>query len=224
MTRHKDLKRLVRTRMNRTGESYTAARAHVVQNHPAPSPTPAASPGLSDKAVKAGTGRDWAEWIRWLDRAGAVHRPHPDIARLLQRDEGLSPWWAQTVTVGYERIKGLRQIGQKRSGSWEAVRSRTYPVPVRRLYAAFGPRNRGRWLAEPGVRIRTSIANRSIRFSWPDGTSVHAVFIDKGGSRSTVNVQHAKLASAADRDARKTWWGDRLDRLASYLSGESTHG
>ena len=53
-------------------------------------------------------------------------------------------WWAQTVTVGYERIKGLRAVGQRRDGTFEANKSRTFAVPLARLYApsttpAFGP-------------------------------------------------------------------------------------
>ena len=34
MTRDKDRKRIIRTRMGKTGESYTAARAHVLSRGP----------------------------------------------------------------------------------------------------------------------------------------------------------------------------------------------
>jgi len=33
MTAHKDLKRIIRERQKKTGESYTAARVHLVRNH-----------------------------------------------------------------------------------------------------------------------------------------------------------------------------------------------
>ena len=46
-------------------------------------------------------------------------------------------WWAQAVTVCYERIKGLRAVGQRRDGSFEANKSRTFSVPLVRLYRAF---------------------------------------------------------------------------------------
>ena len=45
MPRDKDLKRLVRTRMKKTGEAYTAARAQILKKGtrtPAKSPTPSA--------------------------------------------------------------------------------------------------------------------------------------------------------------------------------------
>src|SRR5687768_18605117 len=74
----KDFKRLVRGRMQKTGESYTAARA-VLRKKPAlksraPSlaePDYARLAGLSDAAVAAKTGRTWAGWVEALDDAGA---------------------------------------------------------------------------------------------------------------------------------------------------------
>ncbi len=66
-----------------------------------------ASAGMSDDAVKAATGRDWAHWRRHLDAAGAAELAHIDIARLLYND-GVPGWWSQMVTVGYERKIGKR--------------------------------------------------------------------------------------------------------------------
>ncbi len=67
MPRDKDLKRLVRARMTKTGESYTAARAQVTRKAKPAQPTvppPVVEPapnfaelaGMSDEAVKEKTG------------------------------------------------------------------------------------------------------------------------------------------------------------------------
>ena len=37
-----------------------------------PAPTPPYVPDMSDTAVKAKTGKDWAAWFGALDRAGAA--------------------------------------------------------------------------------------------------------------------------------------------------------
>lgn len=224
MPKQKDLKRRVRERMTRTGESYTAARSQLLKKKRVsagrPIPRDAARlAGMSDASVKAKTGRTWSQWVRTLDEIDAPALPHRDIARHLQADHELSGWWAQTVTVGYERIRGLRDVGQRRGGSYEANKSKTMPVAVDRLYRAWMARGRKRWLPGIDLAIRASVPEKSLRITWPDGTSVHATFLDKGRSKSSVAVQHAGLPSAAVREARKEYWGERLQALADMLAG-----
>lgn len=91
--------------------------------------------GMSDEAVRKATGRNWTGWMTLLDAEGASSRPHPEIARGLAEKHGLDGWWAQTVTVGYERLRGLRKPGQRREGSFDVNRSITLPVPVTQLFS-----------------------------------------------------------------------------------------
>lgn len=69
-----------------------------------------AEPGHSDETIRKGSGKTWAEWVEFFDTWGAVNRPHKVIAQHVC-DQGVDGWWAQAVTVGYERIKGLRGHG-----------------------------------------------------------------------------------------------------------------
>lgn len=228
MTRQKDLKRKTRARMAKTGESYTAARARLLAKRqapperPAPEPAPppdyAALAGTSDAAVLAKTGCDWRKWVGALDYAGAADWSHRAIAAHVAEKYRLTDWWAQTVTVGYERIKGLRAIGQRRSGAFEANKSRTFPVPVAVLYAAWadGRRRKG-WLPEAELEVRKATPERSLRISWPDGTSVELWFTAKGEAKSAVQVQHRKLGSQEDAERRKAFWTERLAALAEHL-------
>ena len=122
MPKNKDLKRLTRSRMQKTGESYTTARSKLVQKTGRVStPELAALAGMSDDTVRAKTDRTWPEWVRILDAKGATSMPHRDIAVYVHEAHGVSRWWAQTVTVGYERIRGLREKGQRRSGTFEGT-------------------------------------------------------------------------------------------------------
>ncbi len=228
MPRNKDFKRLVRARMKKTGESYTTARSHLVsRSHqpPRPSARPAASPdysalsGMRDEKMAAKTGRSWQEWVDLLDREGAASMTHGDIARLAQR-HGAGNWWTQMVTVGYERIKGLRARGQRRGGLFEATKSRTFTVSVTRLFDAWArPSLRRRWLDDLDVRVRTATRPKSMRLQWPDGTIVAAWFMSQGASKSTVAIAHTKLRDVAAVDAAKRSWTDRLDALRQ-LFGE----
>src|ERR671922_201454 len=105
MTTNKAQKRATRARMAKTGERYTAARRHVVKPQ---EELPAEALIRPDEAVRQNTGKGWREWVSILDDWGARERTHRDIARHLQEEHGVPGWWAQTVTVGYERARGMR--------------------------------------------------------------------------------------------------------------------
>lgn|GEM_PF-1481780 len=118
---------------------------------------------ISDDAVRRATGRTWDEWIRWLDERGAASMSHKQIVALLLGQGGVeSGWWQQTVTVGYERAKGLRVEGQTAEAGFEIGVSRTVPLPVdeawRRLTAPDGVRA---WLGDaPSLRFEVGEAYR----------------------------------------------------------------
>jgi uncharacterized protein YndB with AHSA1/START domain len=123
------------------------------------------------------------------------------------------------VTVGYERIRGLREIGQRRSGSFEASKSKTFPVPVGRLYRAFHvARTRARWLPNVDFVVRKATPEKSMRVSWQDGSSVELYFTAKGARKSQVAIQHVRLSSKAEAANRKAYWTERLNALEALLS------
>jgi hypothetical protein len=232
MPRDKDRKRIIRNRMKKTGESYTTARAHViskagstavsktsVQQPRARSVDHAALAGMGDEAIAGKTGRPWREWVRVLDADGAAAMSHRDIAALVHGKHGVGDWWAQTVTVGYERIKGLRDRGQRRGGDYEAGKSRTFNVPVHALFEAWADQAmRRRWLNGVEPLVRTATPPKSIRLQWPDGTIVIAGFTAKGDAKSVVAVVHTKLRDRTASDKAKKYWSDRLDALASLFT------
>jgi hypothetical protein len=216
MPKQKDLKRIVRSRMEKTGESYTTARLYVVRKKETP-PDYAALAGMSDSAVSKQTGRNWSEWVRALDAVDASTMAHRDIAKYVS-SLGVPSWWTQTVTVGYERIRGLRVRGQRRDGSFEANKSRTFAVPVETLFKAFSnARTRSKWLPIK-AKVRTASANKTMRLTWPDQTLVQLSFMAKGDWKSMVTVQHEKLRDKATATNLTAWWGERLDALAEILA------
>jgi hypothetical protein len=221
MPTDKDLKRLIRARMEKTGESYTAARAQILSRSAAGEAPRAYAElaGMSDDAVRKATGRDWGGWVRLLDHAGARSMAHRDIAILLRDEHDVPKWWAQMVTVGYERIRGLREKGQRRDGTFEVNKSKTVSVSVDRLYRAFAEkRRRSKWLPGSEVTVRTSRRNESIRFTWDDGLPVEARFTAKGAGKSQVTVEHRGLPDRAAAEARKAYWTERLAALAELVS------
>ena len=243
MPRNKDLKRLVRARMQKTGEAYTAARAQIIRKTNATTPpvvtvaapaalvvpTPKDYPalaGMSDEAVKERTGCGWERWVYALDHAGADRMSHREIARLVREKYKVTSWWSQSVTVGYERIKGLRTRGQGRDGTYSVNKSRTFAVPVETLFAAWNDgRLRRRWLNGATTRVRTATAPKSLRLDWAHGADrgiIAVGFTAKGRAKSSVALEHARLSDRETAARLKEYWSDRLAALAEALPKRSS--
>jgi len=215
MPKQKDLKRLVRARMVKTGEAYTTAKLQLTRKVE-PEPDYARLAGMSDAAVSSSTGRSWKEWVGILDAAQAAQKPHREITRYVS-SLGTPDWWTQMVTVGYERIRGLRDKRQRRDGGYAASKSRTYAVPVATLYKAFAnTRTRRRWLPA-NVVVRSASPEKSMRLTWEDGTRVAIGFVRKGAGKSVVAITHEKLPDKAAVAKVKAAWGEHFDKLGELL-------
>jgi hypothetical protein len=224
MTVRKSFKRLVRTRIEKTGESYAAARASLLA---AQEPKASEEPLLatSDDAIRERTGRGWEEWFDLLDEWGAAERAHREIARWVAGQLGIEPlaWNAQAVTVSYERARGLRAVGERTDG-FTVTASKTVAASVERLYQAFVDECvRERWLPDGKLRERTATSPESARFDWGDGpTRVHVTFLAKGDAKSTATLEHVRLVDAEQAERMKASRRERLAALKSQLEGGET--
>ena len=225
MPQNKDLKRLVRARMKKTGEAYTAARAHITKKPSAKTASAvkpvdyAALAGMSDAVIKEKTGCNWALWVAALDYAHAAEMSHGERAALINTKYKVGGWYSQMVAVGYERIKGLRAKGQRLDGTYEASKSRTYNVPVKKLFDAWkDSKIRTRWLGEPGVKVRTATPPKTMRIGMADGSIVAVSFMPKGASKSAVALAHTKLGSREEANRLKALWSERLDALGEVIA------
>ena len=210
MTRQKSFKRLVRARMDKTGESYTAARAMLLAAAEEAPPL-----ATSDERIRERTGRGWEEWFDLLDEWGAAALSHRDIGRRVAAELGIDPlaWSAQAITMSFERSRGLRAVGQRADG-FAVTAQKTVAVPVERLFDAF---------ADDRLRERTATRPRSARFDWDGGDSrVNVTFAAKSGASSLVAVEHARLADAGEAERMKAYWRERLTALKAELEGAAT--
>ncbi|HVM30411.1 MAG TPA: hypothetical protein VM305_06540 [Candidatus Limnocylindrales bacterium] len=237
MTEKKSLKRRVRERMSRTGERYTAARRQVLAKtqEPAqaaapgePAATPGAPPpalaslerGPSDQTLADRTGRPWEAWLSELESWGAADKAHALIARWLVEEHGVDGWWAQTLTVRYEKHIGRRVLGQ-RGNVFTAGTSRTIAAPAGQVFDAFvDPDQRRRWLPDLELSVRTATAPRNARFNVGDGRERLIVGIEaKGDDRATIHVEHERLVDAEATAQMRDFWRLRLAELKHMLEG-----
>ena len=172
---------------------------------------------VSDETVKRATGRDWAEWCRVLDKAGANTMKHTAIAQMVHDKFDGGDWWSQMVTVGYERLRGLRVAGERPDG-FEISRSKTIDAPIDRVYAAWhSPAKRKRWLADPDIEISTTTPSKSLRFKWIDGTSRAEASFAAKGEKTAVTVSHRKIKGEKAAQKMKKYWAAQLESLAEEV-------
>lgn len=218
MTTQKTFKRRVRARMDKTGESYTAARRVLIANGDRPPEPPTYPPLQSEAAVTEATAHGWEHWFSLVDRSGGADMSHAEIARWLRSNTDVDGWWAQTITVSYERARGRRAPGQRADG-FVVTASRTVGVPVERLFAAFADEGlRERWLPRADLRVRTATAPRNARFDWEDGSTRLVVGFEQAGeAKSRVALSHERLPDGDSADEMRSYWRARLTALKALL-------
>jgi hypothetical protein len=165
---------------------------------------------MSDSAIQRGSGRTWDEWFTILDAWQGTTKGHTAIARYVAGEFNVDGWWAQNVTVGYERARGLRAVNERPDG-FSTNASRTFAVSVERLFDAV--------VNQPSDVLirRTARKPRSASFKAAEnGTRIAATFTARGPEKSSVQLQQTGLS---DKQAVATWRA----RLHAYLDavGES---
>ena len=207
----------------------TAPEAVVAESPVAPPNAPeaqllpprVAEPGMSDDAVQRATGKSWDEWFALLDAWGGTAHNHTEIARHINETYGIDGWWAQGVTVGYERARGLRALYERPDG-FSMNASKTFPVPIARLFAALIDEDqRARWLEGITLRTRTSQENKTARFDvLPGETRLAAYFTARGPEKTSVSLQMERLPSAEEVGRWRALWKEQLARLTAELTRE----
>ena len=214
MTRQESFKRRIRERMARTGERYGAARRTLIDRAAAGAPRRwAAEPELGDDAVRDATGRGWDEWCDLVDAWPGHADGHAAVAAHLQDAHDVDGWWAQTITVGWERITGRRLPHQMADGTFTAARTRTVTVDADAVRAALLDDDERAGLF-PGIatELRSKPTTKALRVRVGPGVAIIDLQPRPDG-RVTVSVAHEKLPSPDDVVEWKAWWGDWLDAL-----------
>jgi hypothetical protein len=184
-----------------------------------PAKKPRETKRSSDEAVKAKTGKVWAEWFRILDKAAAKKWLHKEIAAYLHEKQELSAWWCQMVAVGYEHERGIRQKFQKCDGEFSASGSRTVAVPLAKAYAAWTDQKlRNRWLPDGKMEITTATPGKYVRAKWNGDSRLSVGFYSKGPAKTQVAVDHGKLRDSKECAKMKEYWFEALNRLERTLT------
>lgn len=246
MTRAHALKQVIRTRAAKTGERYTTARRHVL-NSLKPADAPAAKPkaapsvagsskgSVSDAKSLEKTGQGLDHWFEVLDRFGAVEKGHGAAARHLNEVHNVDGWYAQGITVAFERARGVRALNQRCDGKYEVSVSKVIIAEVADIIKAVtNTRLRNRWTehldpqlagaltaavgskASKGFVVRPDGLAR-FRYKW-DKTTVQFYLQPKPSGKVSVVVSNLALAGPESVEERRTQWRTALEALAAAVA------
>jgi hypothetical protein len=191
--------------------------------------------GLSDARSREKTGHGLDHWFAVLDRFGAVEKGHTASARHLYDTHGVDGWYAQGITVAYERARGVRGVNQRCDGEYEVSASKVIAADAATIIAAISePRRRRQWTSgvdgdlvrglaaaldgkgAKGFVVRPDGLGR-FRYKWGDST-VQFYLTPKPGHKVSVVVSNMKLPSAAHVEARRTMWRGVLAAVAKAVA------
>ncbi len=171
-------------------------------------------PELAAERVRAATGRGWDEWRTLIDDAGLRDAGHTTIASWVAAEHGVDGWWAQGITVGYERITGLRLPGQMADGTFTANVGRTLDgsLDLEGLRALLLEAREDLFPAM-ATELRSRPTSRSLRIAFPEGSALISPEATTAG-RLKVTVAHEKLPSQEAVERWKAYWRQWLAALA----------
>lgn len=191
--------------------------------------------GLSDAKAIEKTGHDLAHWFGVLDRFNAVEKGHTAAARHLNDDYKVPGWYCQGITVAYERARGVRAQNQRCDGAFEVSVSKVMTAPAAKVIKAFtDARTRKRWIGEVDPKLASALTSAvtdksakgfvvrpdglaRFRYKW-DGTIVQMYLQPKPGDKTSLVVQHTKLAGASDVEQRRREWKAAFAAIARILA------
>lgn len=183
-----------------------------------PAGAEAFTPAMGDDAVKAKTGKNWMGWFVILNRANAAAMNHKEIVTLLHGKYDVPGWWAQMITVEFERARGGRKKHEKTDG-YSVSASKTLNLPLAKLYALTADaKQRKRWFPETEFVPSSETKDKYLRGSWgKSGARLEIGFYAKGEGKSQIAVQVNKMAKESDVERERKMWKAALEKLTGFL-------
>jgi hypothetical protein len=179
---------------------------------------------VGDERLRDATGRSRAEWYALLDEAGAQEWDHTRIARWLGGAHDVDGWWAQSVTVGFEQSRGMREPGQRSDGSWEANATKTLYTTRESLWPHLADEDLRRDWLDVYWQMVGGTEPRSLRLTADDGSRITLLVEElppgrDGRAKVRLSAQHVGLPDASTVGETKKFWRDSLAALAAIVNG-----
>ncbi len=180
---------------------------------------------IDDEAVRKATGHGWDHWLALHDALAA--NDHTARVKRFQADHPeVGTWWAQMITVEWERRRGHRVVGQSCDGDFQVSCSKTVPWTLDETWdhivsTPFVPgadwRPGAAWEVDGiGIEVRRVDPGQMLRWFWhdTDGKSTVEIHFQDKGDKTTFTIRHHGLASAEARERYRRHWKASLELIA----------
>ena len=171
---------------------------------------------FNDKRYIEATGKNWKEWFIELKKMGAEKWQHKQIAARLEKQFGISAWWAQSITVRYEQEIGRRIPGETCESTYQATISKTVGGHVEEIFAGWVDKF-SYHTSLKGKKIKND-RTTSVTEKWhywraklEDGSAISINFSQKEKNKTMIQVNHDKLLNEEEILAWKNFWKKLLE-------------
>lgn len=169
-------------------------------------------------AVERGTGRAWRDWLAFLERIGARHLPHKEIARRVRDDCGVGGWWAQSIAVAYEQDIGRRAPGQQCDGGFQVSVNKTCPGSMDAVLARWQAAMDGRKRLAGVAITRGADVSRTDKWCYwrcrlADGSRVSVGIGNRQPGKAVLGLGHEGIGSPQAAARWRAFWRGELAGL-----------
>lgn len=191
----------------------------------------------SDQSVKKHTQKNWATWVKELNKLGCKTWPHKEIVAILKTKFKLTPWWQQSIARGYQVKIGVRIPNQTIKGTYTTTVTTSLVVTPKKLYdyltslegqmvwlqpmsaIIFKQGNQFECAGEVFGEIRIVKLNKSLRLTWncedwPRKTVVQVHIYPKEKGKSMLVINHIDLPTMKSKTQMHSRWRRAVDEVS----------
>ena len=179
---------------------------------------------ISPSRIREQTGKEPGEWFELLSSRGARDLSHKEIVAILRTEHGISHWWAQQLTVEYEKHIGRRIHGQTQDGLFQLGPRKTMPLSAEGLWTLVRSHPELWFNAGGEAGTETTLVEGShFRLRWKEADwsdySILQIHVAQSQPNTAVcSIHQEKLPSLAAREKLIAHWKAVLKELHSLAS------
>ncbi|HEY8949551.1 MAG TPA: hypothetical protein VIM56_11755 [Rhizomicrobium sp.] len=172
---------------------------------------------ISEAKVKEATGRGWMGWFVILNLMDAASKPHKAVAKELKEKYAAPSWWAQMITVEYERARGGRKKNERAGGTYAVNVTKVMPVSLSKLFAGAISKRKD-WFPPGAFEETSKTKDKYWRGKWKAGRKLEFGFYAKGDGKAQIALEIGKLASPVEVEQERAAWKKAMEKLSALLA------